>query len=466
MPPRTASDVIAIFEELGLPVCDDPSAIAQKVVGQRDRRLRDTRSTSPSVRHRAGEWFKDVADLQQGRQGLVNIVYELFEDLADAALAAGVAAGLNTLTAALREALLRLASHQCRVNANLAGRFLAEYYRKRQLEPGGPISCVPRPDVSHLTLSVTRDGAILRWVWPAGCTAARVVRREGVRPEGRSDPLAACFPCTAQDYLAAGERFMDPIDQGPAQYHYVVYAQFVGDHGPQFSPGVDPDCHAVLSWRPWTTVRYRLGPVVAGPGQGRDLCLTWSVDSPTTDFSGLVLVARPDRVPTRPGDGITLFRSTPEPCGIGGSQEATVSLDPIRERRWTCFFAKALSPDPGQDRSTLIIHPDCCVPISDTGKVETPRPFGEHRPLRGRAPRSVLCPSCFESFPVERMLFGQPGGGAAAVPARRTWIDRLASRPARPPVDERGACCPANPAPNAAPISPSPRACKTTFSSA
>jgi hypothetical protein len=302
---------------------------------------------------------------------------------------------------------------------------------------GGTGSCVICPDVANLTLSATQDGIILRWTWPLHCTAVRVARRADTWPEGPNDPLATVVPCTHGEYAAAGEKFSNTIHEDRARFHYVVYAQVSGTAGLFFAPGTGPDCRGIIEWGPPMTLRYRMSSPGKGTHRGKDILLTWSVEQPLPHFSEFVLVASQTGIPSSPEDGIELFCWTLEQGQADGSHEDWVSLAPIQQRRWARFFCKVTVRDPAQRPTTLIIHPNVCIPISDTGELEMSKVGSAEHRYRPGVPRTVICPSCFNEFPVGQMLFTSYSGGEP-VATRYTWIDRLLRRPPQPPKTKQG----------------------------
>src|SRR5262245_27178588 len=109
---RTATEVIAVFIELGLPVCDDWAAVKAKVDTKRARYLRDTSSPQPDVAKVAKDWFQGVSDLEHHRADMLQVVYQFFHDQARIALDAAIASGVKTLTPQLDVSLRDLALRQ------------------------------------------------------------------------------------------------------------------------------------------------------------------------------------------------------------------------------------------------------------------------------------------------------------------------------------------------------------------
>jgi hypothetical protein len=302
---------------------------------------------------------------------------------------------------------------------------------------GGTAACVSCPDVTELRPSATGTGVLLRWAWPAGCTAVRVVRRAGAWPEGPDDPQAAAVPVTVTEYRDAGDKFVDDLHGAGGRYHYAVYAQASGVPGVFFAPGAAPDCRAVVEWRPWMRVRYSLEPPEEATARGRELRLRATLERPFAGFAGLVLVANPEHPPAELDDGVALWTWRPGEGPVPARVDARVDLAPVHERRWGHFYFKLLTADPAQRHTTLIVHPDVSAPISDRGVARGPGRNGRLRRYRPGVPRTVVCPSCFEEFPLRRLLYSDYAGGKPA-PAAYTVLDRLLGRPPRPPRNQHG----------------------------
>lgn len=301
---------------------------------------------------------------------------------------------------------------------------------------GNVCAIVVVPDVTDLRVSTTQDGVTLRWTWPARCKTVRVVRRADDWPTSPHDQAAVCFHYTQVEYKVAGDKFVDKME-GQDKFYYVVYAQISGVAGQFFASGVEPGCRAVVQWKRWMSMRYSLSCPSRGPHKGKEISLTWSVEQPLQDWAGFVLVASQDGVPLAPDDGVEIYRWTPGIDPVEGTHQAWVSLAPVQQNRWARFFCKAMPLDPAQRHAMLIIHPNVCVPISNTGEIESSRTSRVTRRYHAGVPRTVICPSCFEEFPVEKMLFDSHGGGEA-VTARYTPLHRLLRLPLATPRNKRG----------------------------
>ena len=301
----------------------------------------------------------------------------------------------------------------------------------------GGVQCITVcPDVSNLQLEATRDGVILRWAWPDGYNAAVVARRLNEWPRNAADQEAVCMPCTRIEYHDAGDKFVDTLQQGRGKYHYVVYTQAATTVGQFFAPGTEPGCRAEIQWEPRMTLRYRLSSP-SWMRKGKGLHLSWSIESSFPDFSGFVLTADTKGPPASPEEGVELFRWTPTAGQQEGTHEAWVNLTPIRQRRWSRFFCKLSVTNAAQRYATLIIHPDTGIPFSDQGEAQDGQQSQALRRYQQGVPREVICPYCFEEFPLQHMLFTAYGGNEEPRPARHTWLDRMLHRPLRTPMDKQ-----------------------------
>lgn len=303
---------------------------------------------------------------------------------------------------------------------------------------GGPSEAVVvYPDVTDLRLEATKDGVVLCWTWPADCKAARVARRAGDWPEGPHDPLATIVTLTKGEYLAASEKFFDPIKERGARLHYTVYAQASGAPGQFYASGAGESCRADIQWESWMILRYQLAPG-EGSRKGKEMRLTWSIENPFANCDGFALRADRTSAPASPDAGVELFRWKPDGDSIVGEHEAWVSLAPIQKERWARFHCKLMMLDLEQHRSTIIIHPNTCLPISETGVIEANKLSPKVRVYRAGVPKEVICPRCFAQFQVGEMLFTSFTGLDVSRRGRYTLVDRLRRRPPQPPANAQG----------------------------
>jgi hypothetical protein len=307
---------------------------------------------------------------------------------------------------------------------------------------GGTAACVVCPEVTHLTLTAMREGIVLRWKWPDGCTLVRVLRRYGRDPEGPYDPNSVAMLCTKSDYDSNGGKQVDRILEGGGIYHYTLFAHPHGSPAEFFSAGLESGCRETIEWQPvWTTIRYGISASGNAHLKSRSVLLRWTVDECAPNFDGFALVANQDGIPSSIDDGVELFRWTKQNesrTNNGPEQhELEVSLDPIQKRRWARFHAKLVVLNPAQRFTTLIIHPNVCIPISENGILQSTTAVPITRRYVRGIPKQVICPSCFSEFPTTKMLFTSFGGGDA-LPGKYTILDWLQKRPPTPPVNANG----------------------------
>jgi len=303
---------------------------------------------------------------------------------------------------------------------------------------GGTEARVVCPDVSDLRLTPVKDGIELRWLWPKECLSVMVARRADTWPTSHDDSRAVCVPVTHVDYRATGERFVQPLHDERGHFHYIVFAQATGTSGNFFSAGVEPTCRREIDWNPLLLLRYRLS-ACSGLRKGKGFKLTWNVEDPFSSFAGFALIANQTHVPKSLQDGTELYRWVPEEINPGEALEATVGLEPVRQRKWVRFYCKLMALDPAQGRSMLVTHPNISVPLTDKGEFE-------HAPLKDKpkiyrtgTPKEIVCPHCFHSFPVAAMLYTEFGNaGSEPVQGRYSWLDKMLRRPPRAPFNGQG----------------------------
>ena len=285
----SAQDVIAIFRRLGLPVCDDDNAIRQKVQAQRARYLRDKASPDPAIQAQAEQWFKGVDALEHCRPELHQVVKEMFFDLADAALSAAVAAGLNRFTRQLEASLFELARGQCNADELLVQSFVGDYVRERDLELDEPIV---RPELVTGFQAVGGLGEIaLTWTLPADrCDEVEIVREmepQGARGKGKVETV----------FRGAASSFRDARVAPGAWYTYQAYSFYQGYKSTHASPA-----RAVC-----------LGEVRAAAAVWNDGRMTLRWEPPGA--ASVAIFRRRDRAPlVRPGP------SGPEPADAATAQ--------------------------------------------------------------------------------------------------------------------------------------------------
>jgi hypothetical protein len=161
------------------------------------------------------------------------------------------------------------------------------------------------------------------------------------------------------------------------------------------------------------------------------------VDECGPAFAGFVLLAGRDNIPSSPDDGVELLRWIPEAGKALGEHQAEISLEPIKKLRWTSFFARMAVLNSAQRFTTLIVHPNVCLPISEAGIPQLLPAAGNARRFERGVPKKVICPWCFSEFPVGEMMFGSYEGGEMK-PGRYTPLDKLRHLPPSAPVNDKG----------------------------
>jgi hypothetical protein len=217
----TAQQVMEMFGALNLPVTDDIRAIESEEKKQRDRRLRDTNSTSPDRRKEAQDWFKNLQLLKDQRQELLGIVQKFFDQLADTALAAALSAGTRALTPEVRDRLHQIARDQCRLDDPLTRRFVDAYLASRNLRVGAPLVT---PKLVEAVTAAAEPGMIrLRWRLPAdSCDEIILRRQEGQKKSQRHHQTGV--------ELCRGNRteYVDSSITAGQWYTYSIYSIFRG----------------------------------------------------------------------------------------------------------------------------------------------------------------------------------------------------------------------------------------------
>jgi len=182
----TAQQVIEMFAELGLPVCDDAAEIKRKFDGKRDYYLKLLRDPNPNVRAKGETGVKNGEALLNRRPDLLGVVQDHFNGLARTALAGALAAGVTTLTQTLQQELRGIARSACHVDDTLADRFLEQFIKDEGLDGEGPLV---RPSlVDNFTATSAKGEILLRWDLPStNCDEVVIIRELGsAAPAGKA----------------------------------------------------------------------------------------------------------------------------------------------------------------------------------------------------------------------------------------------------------------------------------------
>ncbi|MCD4786508.1 MAG: hypothetical protein K8T10_21995 [Candidatus Eremiobacteraeota bacterium] len=273
----TAQEVIDMFAELGLPVCDDGDAVEKAVKKQRRRRLREKHSPDPHISHLAGIWFKNLEKMKNDRPELIPIVYERFCGLASVALEG---ATINKMTPELAKRLLNFAYQECRVDDKLASRFLDDYMREKGIKRGKPL-VHPAP-VTEFTANSGKGEISLSWKLPGKKCDEIEIEREEVFPEagkhaGGKSSLSKIDVTTLGQlhrikvYNGRRTSWLDKDVNSGTQYRYRIHSIFSG------CKGVDTVDNAVC-----------IGEVENRNARWKEgsICLDWKL--PSDDVSVLI----------------------------------------------------------------------------------------------------------------------------------------------------------------------------------
>lgn len=174
---HTAMHVIEMYETLDLFVTDDETLIKQKIDDKRSRYNMMKKSANGQDRAIADNWFKFTTDLkrQKKRQVLIEIVYEQFKTLADAAVESSLIGHTNELTQGLVDAFARIARETCRADDTLVRQFVADYLKDHNLSMGQAL--IQSRAVEQVEIASNLEGVKLTWVQPLqGCEAVEIRR--------------------------------------------------------------------------------------------------------------------------------------------------------------------------------------------------------------------------------------------------------------------------------------------------
>lgn len=317
-------------------------------------------------------------------------------------------------------------------------------------------SCVVCPDVTNLSLSIIPEGIALKWDWPEGITAVKMMRGVDVQPEAATDRKALGKTIPKGQFERDGERWVDHIDlpeqirRGAKWLHYAIFAQAPNAPSLFYSPGTGTGCRIMLELvlddgrgtdvedAMWTQIQYRL-TTPEKADLGKSFNLHWALMETSPRFAGFSLVASHLRVPQDADEGIELYRWVPAGAARPAQLSVKVSLKPVLQRGWEYFFCKLFPVRRDQAERTLIIHPNTARPIYSNGYVEWRGLDQSVRKYQAGVPKTIVCPNCFAEFPVEQMLFTDSGDGSGKrLPGEWSLIDKAKGLPPRPPMGDKG----------------------------
>jgi len=164
----------------------------------------------------------------------------------------------------------------------------------------------------------------LRWGWPPGAFAARVLARLGAPPIGPNDVKALAFTVSRTDYDRAGSWILtlpppapgladEPVHvngdvqaQRPTDWRVRVYGVADADGATHLSPGIEPTAETIVPGpHPEITIDYQLKrPWIPG----RPWTLALRTEPPGEAIPPLVVVANARAVPLSAEDGEVVAR--------------------------------------------------------------------------------------------------------------------------------------------------------------
>ena len=219
---RAPSQVIEMFQALRLPVTDDEIEIAKRADELRPQYQREKNNPDPHTRARAERWYKDLVELQQGRDELLAVVYRHFSHLADVSLRAARAANLTTLSKELYDELEKLAVQGCNCIPKVAQRFVDQYLLEHGIIFQGPIARPGYVDFFHAKGS--QEHIRLEWSLPVGnWDEIELIRREASR-KGRAKAKENRVVISHSNPATALE---EDVEYG-IWYEYTLYVSFGG----------------------------------------------------------------------------------------------------------------------------------------------------------------------------------------------------------------------------------------------
>lgn len=148
----SATEVIALFGQLDLPVTDDDQVIGAAYQRQKARWEYTNRRADSINRAAADRWFKTAATLrkQKNRAKLIQIIYDNFVTLADAMLEAMIAAGQAIDSPSLADKFVTVAQTQLGCDDALSRQFTDTY-----LATKGYTLISSAPDENAITIFVS-----------------------------------------------------------------------------------------------------------------------------------------------------------------------------------------------------------------------------------------------------------------------------------------------------------------------
>ena len=293
------------------------------------------------------------------------------------------------------------------------------------------------PDVKDLELSRSRDGVILRWTWPKDCNAVQILKKYDDYPGDVTDETSTRILVSRNDYIDNGDKYLDSIKHSTGHIYYRIFTQVQSKNEILFSAGTSLGCYHDIHITPWMYLKYHFVFSNKQTNIKGKLKLHWSVKNKLENFAGFCLIANLREVPSSPEDGIELFRWRPQDGDIMRDNEAIIDLEEVRRERWPKFLYKAFLLDPSQSRHAIIVHPNYTVSISEKGNISVEKLKSLKRHYTGKIPKTIICPECFQEFPLSKMLYTSETTGEIKA-LKYSFLDKLRRKRPKAPHDSEG----------------------------
>lgn len=261
-------------------------------------------------------------------------------------------------------------------------------------------------DVANLSTRQSTDRNELTWDWPPACRDVVVACREGRPPAGPADPEALCLSCTDREYNDAGKCFWHtPPAHAAVRFYFTVYAQAPGPGGqPVYAAGVTSH----VDWEPLSSMSYRIRP---NPGKGW-LDLEWTSNLAFGDLGGFVVMATQTGIPVSRNDpdALELLACAPDARSRAIRHGTVViPLTAARHARWGMLRVKLFLDDQRRQSTTVVSHPNTCAQYTAKGALVAAGRVRKLATYRKGVPRTIMCPTCLETFGPQDLLFARPG---------------------------------------------------------
>ncbi len=211
----TASEVIEAFRDLGLPVCDDETAINEKAGRQKKRYLKEKNHTDPKIRARADKWFERLSLMQNKRDELLGVIYQHFRRQADLAVESALGSSQIKLNQGLVIKLEDLARAACACEDELASRFAREYVTGKGWREGEDV--ISSSPVAEFNARSGVDEIELSWRAPRGLWDQVEIYREQESPPKLGAPRI---------YQGRDSSFIDRGVEPGAWYVYRIHTVY------------------------------------------------------------------------------------------------------------------------------------------------------------------------------------------------------------------------------------------------